>query len=127
VKTITLRQTLLLHEYMIRKHGGSSGVRDMAMLKSAIYRPFASYGGDDLYQDIYLKAGALIQSVVKNHPFIDGNKRTAFVAAYAFLKLNRIQMIISNAKVTKFMVRVSKDNLSVDEISDWLKKNSKEI
>jgi death-on-curing protein len=112
---------------MIKKHGGSSGVRDMGMLKSAIFRPFATYGGEDLYKDIYLKSGALIQSIAKNHPFVDGNKRTAYTVTYTFLKLNRIQITISDKQVVRFMVRVTVENLSVDEISSWLKEHSKEL
>ena len=127
MKTLNLRQVLLLHEYMIKKHGGSPGVRDMGMLKSAIFRPFATYGGEDLYKDIYLKSGALLQSIAKNHPFVDGNKRTAYTVTYTFLKLNLIQIIITNKQVVEFMVRVTEENLSVDEISFWLKKHSKEL
>jgi death-on-curing protein len=112
---------------MIKKHGGSPGVRDMGMLKSAIFRPFATYGGEDLYKDIYLKSGALLQSIAKNHPFVDGNKRTAYTVTYTFLKLNLIQIIITNKQVVEFMVRVTEENLSVDEISFWLKKHSKEL
>lgn len=127
MRTLNLRQVLLLHEYMIKKHGGSSGVRDMGMLKSAIYRPFATYGGGDLYKNIYLKSGALMQSIAKNHPFVDGNKRTAYTATYTFLKLNQIQIMISDKQVVEFMVRVTEENLSVDEIASWLKNHTKEI
>jgi death-on-curing protein len=93
LKILTLKQVLVVHEFMVKKYGGSSGVRDMNMLKSAINRPFATFGGEDLYKDIYLKSGALIQSVVKNHPFVDGNKRTAFASTYLFLKLNKLQFL----------------------------------
>lgn len=67
---------------MIKKYGGSSGVRDMGMLRSAVGRPFATFGEEDLYSDFYLKAAALIQFIVKNHPFLDAIKRTAFSASY---------------------------------------------
>ena len=106
---------------MIKKHGGSFGVRDQNMLESAVHRPFATYGGEDLYPDIYLKCSALIQSIVKNHPFVDGNKRTAFVSAYSVLLKNNIRISASEIEVVKFMVDVANKNLSVDEISSWLK------
>lgn len=112
---------------MIRKHGGSSGIRDMSMLESAVHRPFATYADSDLYSDLYLKSGALIQSIVKNHPFIDGNKRTAFVSAFTLLKINSVRLIASEKEVIKFMLQVANENLSVDEISVWLKKHSKKI
>ena len=112
---------------MVIKYGGSSGVRDMGMLESAINRPFATYGGQDLYPDIYMKAGALIQSVVKNHPFLDANKRTGYSSAYTFLSLNSIKIEVPQNEVVRFMVSVANKNLSVDEISTWLKKYSKKI
>lgn len=120
----TLEQALLAHEFALIKHGGSSGIRDANMLHSAIFRPFATYDGDDLYPDIYLKAGALMQSIVKNHPFIDGNKRTAFICTYNFLKINKIQLQVTEKEIVKFVVDVANKNLSVDEISNWLREHS---
>jgi death-on-curing protein len=127
VKIITVRQVLLLHEYMIKKHGGSSGVRDMNMLQSAVNRPFATFDGQDLYPDIFLKSGALVQSIVKNHPFIDGNKRTGFSSAYLLLKKNSFQIDASQKQVVQFTVSVANENLSVDEIASWLKSHSTKI
>lgn len=127
MKILTLRQILLLHELMIKKHGGSSGVRDKGMFESAIHRPFATFSGEDLYPDVYLKAGALIQSIVKNHPFVDGNKRTAYVSTFMFLKKNGVDLIVQKTIGKKFMLEVANKNLSVDEISSWLKKHSVKI
>lgn len=124
MKILSLRDVLILHEHMVKKHGGSSGVRDMHLLQSAINRPFATYGGEDLYPDIFLKSGALIQSIVKNHPFIDGNKRTAFGVTYTFLRRNKIQITAPTWEVVKLMVEVANKNLSVDEIASWLKHNT---
>jgi death on curing protein len=112
---------------MIQKHGGSDGVRDMNMLDSAINRPFATFAGSDLYTDIYLKGGALVQSIVKNHPFVDGNKRTAFTSCYVFLNKNKIQIIATKSEVVEFMSEVANKNLSVDEIANWLKSHSTKI
>ena len=127
VKKLSLRQILILHELMVKNHGGSSGIRDMNMLESAVNRPFATFAGADLYQDIFMKAGALIQSIVKNHPFLDGNKRTAWASADSFLKLNNIKIVVSRKVVVKFMASVANKNLSVDEISSWLKLHSRKI
>ena len=112
---------------MIRRHGGSSGIRDVGMLKSAIARPFATFGMQDLYQNVYMKAGALIQSIVKNHPFLDGNKRTAYSSSYIFLKKNGVLITTKTKDVISFMIRVANENLSVDEIAIWLAKYSKKI
>jgi len=123
VISFTLKQVLAVHERAIQKYGGSSGIRDTSMLQSAIFRPFATFDGQDLYPDIFLKAGALIQSIVKNHPFIDGNKRTAFITTYNFLSLNGVKITAREKEIVKFMVSVANQNLSVDEISSWLKSN----
>lgn len=127
MRIITLRQVLVLHELEIQNHGGSSGIRDTGMLKSAIGRPFATFGGEDLYPDINLKGAALIQSIVKNHPFIDGNKRTAFTSALIYFEMNSYLLKVDQGEVVDFMLRVANENLSVDEISSWLKKHSKKI
>lgn len=127
MKILSLRQVLVLHDLVIKKHGGSSGIRDMNMLKSAYGRPFATFAGRDLYDGIYMKVGAFIQSVVKNHPFLDGNKRTAYSSAYTLLKINGVRITASEKEIVKFMVSVANHNLSVDEISSWLKKHSKKI
>lgn len=124
MKILDIRQVLILHETMIKKHGGSPGVRDKNMLESAVHRPFATYGGEDLYPDIFLKCAALIQSIIKNHPFIDGNKRTAFVSAYTVLMKNNIKISATEKEIVKFVVEVANKNLSVDEISNWLQGHS---
>lgn len=127
MKKLTLRQILILHEIEVNKHGGSSGTRDIGMLESAINRPFATYAGKDLYPDIFVKAGALTQSIVKNHPFLDANKRTAYTSAYTFLLLNGFKVVVAQKEVVKFMISVANKNISIDEISSWLKKHSKKI
>lgn len=109
---------------MIQKYGGSSGARDMGMLESAVGRPFATFGGEDLYPDTLMKAGAFIQSIVKNHPFVDGNKRTAFSGTIAFLLANGVFISANTNQAVKWMLKVANENLSVDEIAAWLKKHS---
>jgi len=127
VKVFTVRQVLILHERMIQKYGGSSGVRDMGMLESAVGRPFATFGGEDLYPDVFMKAGAFTQSIVKNHPFIDGNKRTAFSGTIVFLLASGVIVSAGTNQIVKFMLRVANENLSVDEIAAWLKKHTTNV
>lgn len=122
---LTLRQILMLHERMIQQYGGSSGVRDTEMLESAIARPFATFGGQDLYPDMFMKAGAFIQSIVKNHPFVDGNKRTAFAGTVMFLKTNGVLLTVSDDGAVSFMISVANENLGVDEIATWFKRHTK--
>jgi death-on-curing protein len=79
---------LEIHAGQLAEHGGSEGLRDKALLESAAAQPMATFGGQFLNEDIFIMAAALLISLVKNHPFIDGNKRTALLAALTFLDLN---------------------------------------
>ncbi|MEA3377124.1 MAG: type II toxin-antitoxin system death-on-curing family toxin [Chloroflexota bacterium] len=86
----------LLHERLIQLTGGSSGLRDPGLLESAVPRPQASFDGEELYPDLWTKAAALMQSLIKNHPFVIGNKRTAVTATGVFLELNHHRLTASN-------------------------------
>ena len=77
MKYLTSHRVLFIHDQVIRRTGGSYGVRDLGLLESAVYRPQTTFDAQDLYLSIFDKAAALLQSLLKNHPFIDGNKRTA--------------------------------------------------
>src|SRR5688572_20333207 len=81
VKYLSPQQVLAIHDQMIKRFGGSSGIRDVGLLESAVARPKATFDGNDLYPSIFQKAAALLQSLLKNHPFVDGNKRTALTSA----------------------------------------------
>lgn len=76
---IELRDVLNIHNILIDKFGGSKGVRDQGSLESAINRPFATFDNQDLYPTPWDKAAAILESILINHPFVDGNKRTAYV------------------------------------------------
>lgn len=76
---MSLEEVLRIHEVLIHEFGGSLGIRDLGALESAIFRPHATFGGIDLYDTPAKKAAAILESIVKNHPFIDGNKRTGYV------------------------------------------------
>jgi len=110
---------------MIKRFGGSTGVRDLGLLESAVLRPQASFGKKDLYVGIFDKAAALLQSLLKNHPFVDGNKRTALTSAGIFLKKNSYGLINSHKKEIEFAIKVDNENLTLDQISNWLKNHSK--
>jgi death-on-curing family protein len=79
----TLQEVLAIHELSIERYGGASGVRDMGAIEAALFRPQSGY-----YADIIEEAAALIESLLINHPFVDGNKRTAFAVWYIFLEIN---------------------------------------
>ena len=84
---LTLAEVLAIHADQIERYGGSGGVRDLGALEAALYRPQTGY-----YADLIEEAAALWESLAQNHPFIDGNKRTAFGAAYTFLAINGVRI-----------------------------------
>jgi death-on-curing protein len=112
---------------MIKRFGGLPGVRDLELIESAVGRPQATFEGDDLYKTIFSKAAALLQSLLKNHPFADGNKRTALTSAGILLKLNGYQLMNDHANEVNFTLKVDNKQLSVEQIAGWLEKHSKII
>lgn len=119
-------QVLFLHKRVLESSGGAEGVRDEGLLESAVYRPQASFGGADLYPDVFSKAAALGHSLIKNHPFIDGNKRTGFEALRLFLRINGLDLKASENEKFEFVMKVASDP-TMDEHStgEWLKARSR--
>ena len=124
MKYLTPQQVLAIHDQMVKRFGGSSGVRDIGLVESAVARPMATFDGVDLYEIIFDKAAALLQSLLKNHPFVDGNKRTALSSAGIFLKINGYNLKNYHEEEVEFGVNVDNKHLSIEEISVWLKIHS---
>lgn len=122
---LTNEQVLFIHDQMVKRFGGSLGVRDLGLVESAVARPQATFGGEYLYKSIFDKTAALLQSLLKNHPFVDGNKRTALTSAGLFLKKNGYRLINQHKEEVEFAVKVDNGNLTVEQISKWLKEHSK--
>jgi death-on-curing protein len=95
---LTVREVLRIHEDQLARHGGGSGVRDPGQLESALFRPQTGY-----YADRIAEAAALWESLSQNHPFIDGNKRTALSSMLMFLNLNGLDIILSEDDLWAFM------------------------
>ena len=89
MKYLTAEQVLFIHARLIAETGGSHGVRDLSGLESAVERPQATFDGKELYPDLFMKTAALLDSLVNNHPFVDGNKRIAAALFLWFLQKNR--------------------------------------
>lgn len=127
MKYLTPRKVLFIHDQVVKRTGGSHGVRDVGLVESAVYRPQVTFDGNDLYIGIFDKAAALLQSLLKNHPFVDGNKRTALTSAGLFLSLNGYKLINAKKEEVEFAIRVDNQHLDIQEISKWLKKHSKKL
>jgi death on curing protein len=120
-------EILKLHELSIQKYGGSYGIRDEGLLDSAIARPFQTFDGLDLYTSTIEKAAAIAESIIINHPFIDGNKRTGFLTMLALLKIGGMNLIASEENVYQFVISISTGEIKFDQILEWLKTNTAAI
>ena len=127
VQYITLEVVVAIHDDMVERYGGSFGIRDLGLIQSAIARPQASFSGYELYPTIFDKAAAFFHSLIFNHAFVDGNKRTAMVSTARFLSINGYDLSVIFKEFVEFPLRVENKHLTLEDISSWLKKNSKKI
>jgi len=125
VKYLSAEQVLLIHSRLIDETGGSHGIRDLGLLQSAIARPMATFGGEDLYPDLFQKAAALMESLIKNHPFIDGNKRTAISSTGLFLRINGYVLETSQGEFEDFTLKMATGKISIDDAAEWFKQYTK--
>jgi death on curing protein len=121
---LTAEQVLFVHYRLIGETGGEHGVRDLGLLESAVARPQATFDRQELYLDAFEKAAALMESLINNHPFVDGNKRTGIACAVLFLQQNGVSFSAKNAELEKFTLRVASSKVGRSEITEWLKKHS---
>lgn len=124
---LTLEQVLVIHEDQIERYGGTSGLRDLSLLESAIFRPQSNFSGADLYKTLYEKGAALMHSIIKNHPFVDGNKRTGIVAAFVFLKLNMLEITVERTQLVKIALRIEMENWNIEKIAKLLEGNQTSV
>jgi death on curing protein len=124
---ISLTEVLYLHEQSILDFGGSNGVRDQGLLESAIDRPNATFAGEELYLTLYLKAAAILESIVKNHPFVDGNKRTGWASCAALMRFSGFKFTLTEEEAYDFVIRVASSHLELEDIALFIELNSKKI
>jgi len=120
MRHLAVEEVLFLHELVVADSGGSAGVRDEGALESALAQPRMTFGGQDLYPTLVDKAAALCFSLVQNHPFIDGNKRTGHAAMDAFLRLNGLRLRASVDEQERVMLGVAAGQIDRDELVVWL-------
>ena len=114
---LTLDDILDIHARQIARDGGSAGVRDLGLLEAAIFRPQTGY-----YPDLIAEAAALWESLTRNHPFVDGNKRTGFAATYAFLRINGMTIVADSLETFVFISGLFEANdFRFDAIEPWLR------
>ena len=113
-------QILLLHEQLIAETGGSSGLRDEGMLDSALNAPFQTFGGEDVYPSLQQKAARLCFGLVKNHPFVDGNKRIGAHIMLVFLALNGIELQHTQTELSDIILQLAAGTIQSSDLLDWI-------
>lgn len=127
MRYLTLVEVVALHQTVIEKTGGSTGVRDLGALDSALAQPKATFGGVDLHVSLTEKAAALCFSLVCDHPFLDGNKRVGHAAMETFLVLNGSEVEASIDEQERLMLDIAAGRLSRDEVAAWLRKHVRSL
>ena len=127
IRYLSLVEVLNLHSQIIQQSGGSVVVRDLAALESAIAQPRMTFGGEDLYPTVVDKAAALGFSIVMNHPFIDGNKRTGHAAMETFLVLNGIEINASIDEQEEVILALASGELGREAFVQWIKEHIQAI
>ena len=121
-KFLALSEVLQLHEDQIASFGGSSGIRDEGLLESALAQPQATFGGQFLHVSIYEQAAIYLYHLAMNHPFVDGNKRTAFAAMDTFLRVNGYRLNLTDDESYELVLQVVQKRLSKDDLCKSLER-----
>ena len=118
VQHLTLDEVLVIHEASLQRFGGAPGVRDLGLLESALFRPRTGY-----YQDLAEMAAASFESLIMNHPFVDGNKRVAFFATDVFLRLNGWKLKVQSKAAHRFLLGLlDRNECDFAHLLPWIRK-----
>lgn len=118
---ISLEEVERIHGVLIDKFGGSKGIRDRGILESSINRPYQTFDQKELYPEPVDKASAIFERIISNHPFIDGNKRTAYVLMRLILRENNLNVHADNNEKYDFVISAAKGEIKFDQIRKWMR------
>ena len=122
---LRLNDLLEIHRDQIERYGGSLGVRDMGLLESALAMPQDGFGGQYFHGDLFEMAAAYLFHIVRNHPFVDGNKRAGAMAAYAFLRLNEIAFDAPGSDFERVVLSVAEGKFQKPAVADFFRRRSR--
>ena len=122
---LSVEDAVCIHDSTIRSEGGFGGIRDYALLESAVMMPQQQFGGRYLHKGIPAMAGAYLYHIVGNHPFHDGNKRTGAMAGFVFLAVTGFDLAASDKQLERTVQAVAAGNLSKSELAEWMRKHAK--
>ena len=117
---LSAEQILFIHTRLIKETGGKRGIRDLGLLRSVAACPQATFDQTDLYPDIFFKAAGLFESLVNNHPFVDGIKRTGIASVVLFLQINGYSFQTTQDEMVSFTLSFAQGAETIESISSWL-------
>ena len=117
---LSKEQVIKLHSQLIAETGGSDGIRDEGLLESALAAPFQSFGDEDAYPTIVQKAARLGYGLIKNHAFVDGNKRIGTHVMLVFLALNKIELEYTQNELSDTILKVAAGDYNFDDLLKWI-------
>ena len=117
---ISVKNAVSIHAILIDKYGGKVGVRDQKLLESALSRPYQTFDKKELYKSPIEKAASLIESLINNHPFIDGNKRFGYVAMRLTLLEHGLDINATQTEKYEFVISIAKGDLKFEGICSWI-------
>ena len=120
----SIHEVLILYKAQVTLFGGCYGVRDMGLLESALAMPQASFGGNFLHPDIYHMASAYMFHIIKNHPFLDGNKRTGTAVALSFLKVNGVNLSVETEVLVDVAIKIASSQLSKEDLALFFREHT---
>ena len=120
MRFLTLPEVLEIHRQVIAQTGGAPGIRDLGALESAVAQPRQTFGGEDLYPTLAEKSSALAFSLIQNHPFVDGNKRTGHAALETFLMLNGHELHATVDEAERVILGVAASRLTRENLVRWI-------
>ncbi len=121
---LSIDDILEIHRQVVSEFGGTQGVRDIGRVESVVASQSQEVFGAEVYSTIYEKAAAIMRGIIQDHPFIDGNKRTAVVATLSLLVWNGCMFTAKKGELENFAVNVATNKLAVKEIAKWLESHS---
>ena len=127
MRFLSLGEVVRLHRLLIESSGGASGIRDLALLDSALAQPRATFDSRDLHPTVLDKAAALCASLVQNHPFVDGNKRVGHAAMATFLLLNGIDIVATIDEQEQLILDLAAGRCRREDVASWLQSHTKKL
>lgn len=122
---LTLDEVLAIHAHQIQRYGGRPGLRDRGLLESALAMPRATFGGHELHESLAEKGAAYLFHLVKNHPFVDGNKRVGLAVCLVFLRLNGVAVRASDDELVDIVIGVADGTKSKADVSVFLSSHTR--